>query len=102
MTNLQTVLGLAQLERLDEFVQRKRNMGKKYTQGLRTLNGVQLPLAKTDYAENIFWVFGLILDNSIGFDAEEAIKSLEKNVASLLRQQSFLRAMVHLILTMNT
>jgi len=81
MTNLQAALGLAQLERLDEFVQRKRSMGKKYTQGLRMLNGVQLPLAKTDYAENNFWVFGLVLDNSIWFDAEEAMKMLgEKGI----------------------
>ena len=78
MTNLQAALGLAQLERLDEFVQRKRSMGKKYTQGLRVLNKVQLPLEKTDYAENIYWVFGLILDDSIGFYAEEAIKMLRE------------------------
>ena len=78
MTNIQAALGLAQLERLDEFVQRKRSMGKKYTQGLRVLNEVQLPLEKTDYAENIYWVFGILLDDSIGFDAEEAMKMLEE------------------------
>ena len=78
MTNLQAALGLAQLERLDEFVKRKRNMGKKYTQGLRVLNEVQLPLERTDYAENIYWVFGLVLGDSIGFDAEEAMKILEE------------------------
>ena len=81
MTNIQAALGLAQLERLDEFVQRKRSMGKKYTQGLRVLNEVQLPLEKTDYAENIYWVFGLVLDDSIGFGAEEAMKMLgEKGI----------------------
>jgi len=78
MTNIQAALGLAQLERLDEFVERKRIMGKKYTQGLRVLNEVQLPLEKTDYAENIYWVFGVVLDDSIGFDAEEAMKMLEE------------------------
>lgn len=78
MTNLQAALGLAQLERLDEFVKRKRNMGKKYTQGLRVLNEVQLPLERTDYAENIYWVFGLVLGDSIGFDAEEAMKILQE------------------------
>ena len=78
MTNIQAALGLAQLERLDEFVERKRIMGKKYTQGLRVLNEVQLPLEKTDYADNIYWVFGVVLDDSIGFDAEEAMKMLEE------------------------
>ena len=99
MTNLQAALGLAQLERLDEFVQRKRSMGKKYTQGLRMLNEVQLPLEKTDYAENIYWVFGLVLDDSIGFDAEEAIKMLgEKGIGCRpffcpMNQQPVLREM---------
>ena len=99
MTNLQAALGLAQLERLDEFVQRKRRMGKKYTQGLRVLNEVQLPLEKTDYAENIYWVFGLVLDDSIGFDAEEAIKMLgEKGIGCRpffcpMNQQPVLREM---------
>ena len=99
MTNLQAALGLAQLERLDEFVQRKRSMGKKYTQGLRVLNDVQLPLEKTDYAENIYWVFGLVLDDSIEFDAEEAIKMLgEKGIGCRpffcpMNQQPVLREM---------
>ena len=99
MTNLQAALGLAQLERLDEFVQRKRSMGKNYTQGLRMLNEVQLPLEKTDYAENIYWVFGLVLDDSIGFGAEEAMKMLgEKGIGCRpffcpMNQQPVLREM---------
>jgi len=79
MTNIQAALGLAQLERLDEFVQRKRDMGDRYNQGLSRLSGVQLPLVKTDYANNIYWVFGLVLDDSFGFGAEEAIKMLGEN-----------------------
>ena len=78
MSNIQAALGLAQLERLDEFVQIKKNIGKEYTQGLNVLNEVQLPLEKTDYAENIYWVFGLVLYDSMGFDAEQAMKMLEE------------------------
>jgi perosamine synthetase len=76
MTNLQAALGLAQLERLDEFVTRKRAMGQRYTELLKSLLGVQLPLAHTDYAENIYWVYGLILDEAAGLNAEEAMKRL--------------------------
>jgi perosamine synthetase len=78
MTNMQAALGLAQLERLDEFVSRKRNMGAKYTELLTGVEGVQLPLAKTDYADNIYWVFGMLLDDQLGFDAEEAMQRLGK------------------------
>ena len=76
MTNLQAALGVAQLECLDEFVARKRAMGQRYTELLADLPGVQLPLAKTDYADNIYWVYGLLLDEAHGIDAAEARRRL--------------------------
>jgi perosamine synthetase len=78
MTNLQAALGVAQLERLDEFVARKRAMGERYQQLLAALPGVQRPLARTDYAENIYWVFGLVLDDAYDFDAVEVMARLGK------------------------
>lgn len=76
MTNLQAALGVSQLERLDEFVVRKRNMGKRYTELLADIPGLQLPLDKTDYAENIYWVYGILLNDEVPFDAEEAMHRL--------------------------
>lgn len=76
MTNMQAALGVAQLERLDEFVLRKRRMGRLYSNLLRDIPEFQLPLAATKYAENIYWVFGILLDESIGFDAKEAMRRL--------------------------
>ena len=51
-------------------------MGSRYTAILRDLAGVQLPLPQTDYAENIYWVYGLVLKDSIPFDAKEAMQRL--------------------------
>jgi perosamine synthetase len=76
MTNLQAALGLAQLERLDEFVARKRHMGRKYTELISGVPGIQLPLAQTEYAENIYWVYGMVLKDEVSFDAEEAMRRL--------------------------
>ncbi len=76
MTNLQAALGVAQLERIDEFAARKRAMGKRYTELLSGVAGLQLPLARTEYADNIYWVYGLVLAADIGFDAAEAMKKL--------------------------
>jgi len=78
MTNLQAALGLAQLERLDEFVKRKRTMGKLYTKLLSGVDGIELPLERTDYAENIYWVFGVILSDKLDFNADEAMRRLAK------------------------
>jgi perosamine synthetase len=76
MTNMQAALGLAQLERLDEFVSKKRMMGKRYAELLANLTCVQQPLSHTEYAQNIYWVYGLMLDESSGLNAEEAMKLL--------------------------
>lgn len=76
MTNLQAALGLAQLERLDEFVVRKRQMGQRYTQLLADLPQLQLPLPHTDYADNIYWVYGLVLDQSMDLDAKAMMSKL--------------------------
>ena len=76
MTNLQAALGVAQLERIDEFATRKRAMGKLYGELLSGVRGVQLPLARTDYAENIYWVYGLVLGDEVDFDGAAAMKKL--------------------------
>jgi perosamine synthetase len=76
MSNLQAALGVAQLERLDEFIMRKRLMGKRYTEMLADIPGLQLPLQYTEYAENIYWVYGIVLKDNVSFDAEEAMKRL--------------------------
>jgi len=77
MTNLQAAVGVAQLERLDESVERKRAMGRRYNGLLAGLPGVQLPLAKSDAAENIYWVYSLVLNDSKGINAEEAMQQLD-------------------------
>jgi len=62
MTNLQAALGVAQLEKIEYHIQRKREVGNLYTEILKDIKGFQLPLQKTSYAENIYWVYGLVAD----------------------------------------
>ena len=67
-TNLQAAVGLAQLERLSEFVEKKRWMGRYYTEKLRDIEGIILPIEREDYADNIYWVYGIVLDKDICVD----------------------------------
>ena len=76
MTNLQAALGLAQLESLDEHVAKKRRMGARYHELLEGLEHVQLPLPRTDYAENIYWVFGMVMGDEHPLDAPAAMAAL--------------------------
>lgn len=75
-TNLQAAVGLAQLERLEEFIHIKRDMGEFYTEHLQGVKGLKLPIAHTTYAENIYWVYGLVLDKNINIDNREMQKLL--------------------------
>ena len=76
MSNLQAALGVAQLERLDEFISLKRAMGQRYTELLSGISGLELPQPATDYAENVYWVFGVVLGDAVPFDAAEAMRLL--------------------------
>ena len=78
MTNLQAAVGLAQLERLNEFVSRKRLMGRLYSELLSDVQGIELPLVRKDYAENIYWVYGILIGDEVPWDAEEAMTRLEE------------------------
>ena len=76
MTNLQAALGLAQLERIDTFIQKKRWMGKLYTEKLKDIETFQLAIPDTDYAKNIYWVFPIVLNDKYKNDAEAFCKIL--------------------------
>lgn len=78
MTNLQAALGLAQLEQLDLFVKRKREIGARYSENLKLLKGFQLPLAETEYAHNIYWVFGLVSETTEQAAAVQTFLAKEK------------------------
>lgn len=76
MTNMQAALGVAQLEQLDSFVDKKRAMGKLYTELLSDVPGLQLPVLETTHAQNIYWVFGVVLKDDVPFGNEEIMKRL--------------------------
>lgn len=78
MTNLQAALGVAQLERLDSFIERKRRMGALYTELLQGIDALELPPARADYADSVYWVYGMVIKDGHPLDAEGAMKALGK------------------------
>jgi perosamine synthetase len=76
LTNMQAAIGLAQLERIDEIILRKREVGNGYNIRLQDLNSVHLPIINTSYAENIYWVYPLVLKNESQFNALDVMKTL--------------------------
>jgi perosamine synthetase len=76
MTNLQAALGLAQLERLDQSVAKKRRMGHFYDSHLSGISEIEVAPARTEYADNIYWVYGLVLSELLELDAEQMMGRL--------------------------
>ncbi len=79
LTNIQAALGLAQLERLDAAVVRKRRMGAFYEAQFRQMDELELPPPSMAYADNIYWVFGMVLSDRLGFDAEQVMERLHRS-----------------------
>jgi len=75
LTNLQAAIGLAQLERIEESIKHKRWMGAAYTERLRDVPGLQLPVEEP-WAKNVYWMYGVVLDESTGLDAAEFARRL--------------------------
>ncbi len=73
-TNVQAAIGLAQLERIEETIERKRAMARQYNLGLRGLP-VRLPVERP-WAKNVYWMYGFVIDDKMGFDAKELAKRL--------------------------
>ena len=76
MSNVQAALGVAQLERLEEFVVKKREFGRRYTELLRNVVDLELPVASTPYADNIYWVYGVVLKDHVPFGSDQIMARL--------------------------
>ncbi|PYO18029.1 MAG: LegC family aminotransferase, partial [Candidatus Rokuibacteriota bacterium] len=65
LTNLHAALGVAQLEQLDSFVERKRATARAYSRDLAALKGVT-PLEEASWAVSSYWMYSVLLDDSWG------------------------------------
>ena len=78
LTNLQAALGLAQLERFEEIVARKRWIGQEYNRRLAGLKGLQLPVEEP-WARNVYWMYGVVLSEETGMDATIFAQKLKQH-----------------------
>jgi perosamine synthetase len=76
MSNLQAAVGVAQLERLDVVVARKRAIGALYDTLLGDDLPIQRPLPATDYAQNAYWAYAVVLKPEAQLGAPEVIKRM--------------------------
>lgn len=81
LSNVQAAIGLAQLEKLDKTVDRKRLIGGLYNEAFRDLEGANLPVERNEFAENIYWIYGLVSTSDL--DAKTIMSRLkQKNIGT--------------------
>jgi perosamine synthetase len=76
MSSMQAAVGIGQLRRLDDTIARKRRIGERYSALLAATPGLQLPLPRTELADNNWWAFGVVLGDDTGMDATELARLL--------------------------
>jgi perosamine synthetase len=75
MTNLQAAVGLAQVERLETLVDRRRRRAGRYETGLKGLAGLSLPVERPGTL-NAFWMYAIRVDDAFGCSRDELRRRL--------------------------
>lgn len=75
LTNIQAAIGLAQLERIDGLVEKKRWIGKTYNAKLNNISSLMLPVEEL-WAKNVYWMYGVVLKENAEINAKEFAKRL--------------------------
>jgi perosamine synthetase len=65
MSDLQAAFGLAQLERIDQLLEKKRTIFQWYRNGLADVPGIQMNVEPPEFV-NSYWMTTVVLDPSFG------------------------------------
>ena len=77
LTNMQAAIGVSQIQRIEEIVERKIEIGRYYQEQLSQIEGIQLQKQES-WAKGVFWINGLVLDDSFNCTAEKFCDELRK------------------------
>ncbi len=76
LSNIQAALGLAQLERIEEFVFKKRKIFEWYYEKLKDIKGISMNIEKPNTRSNK-WMSSIVLDKDFGLTREEFQRKLK-------------------------
>lgn len=76
LTNLQAALGVAQMERVEEFIARKRALAALYSELLKDTPGLSLP-PEEPWAKSVYWMFSVLVGDDFGVARDELMARLK-------------------------
>ncbi len=77
MTNIQAALGLAQLERIEEILEKKIRIYNWYKEFLKDIKGISLNPEK-EWARNVYWMVCLVLNSDFRVSRDELMLKLRE------------------------
>jgi len=77
MTNMQAAVGLAQLERIGEFVEMRRRNAKMYNDLLGNMDGITLPVEK-EWAKNVYWMYSILIQPQFRKTRDQLVTRLKE------------------------
>jgi perosamine synthetase len=81
MSSMQAAMGITQLKKIDLLVKRKKEIGKLYFSLLKKNLFIKIQKPSLEYADNIYWVFGVLLKPNSELGRDKVVnKLLKKNI----------------------
>ncbi len=75
LTNIQAAVGLAQMECLDTFIERKRRIAEIYHKQLKDARGLILP-REAPWAFSTWWLYTVLVEPEFGMSSRQLLKIL--------------------------
>jgi perosamine synthetase len=76
LTNVLAALGVAQMEVLDEYIEKKRAIAARYAEGLGDVPGITL-MSEAPWARSVYWLYTVLVDEkAYGMDSRALLRRL--------------------------
>jgi dTDP-4-amino-4,6-dideoxygalactose transaminase len=78
LTNIQAAMGVAQMEQLDEFIAKKRDIAARYKEGFKDSETITTMSAQPE-TDPTYWLYTILLDNSTTVETrKEVVRNLNE------------------------
>ncbi|MBS60171.1 MAG: aminotransferase DegT [Anaerolineaceae bacterium] len=78
MNNIAAAIGVAQMEQIDSFIDKKRQIASMYFEGLQDLADCSL-MEEAKYAFSTFWLYTLLIhESAVDIDSRQVIRELQE------------------------